>query len=111
MATDDISKTLKSLDKTISKIEKSESMVEDHLSDQLKLDKKLNKIIDDQLDINKSILKQLKDLNDQLDEMQRASRAEGIQQHRRFIAEIVIAVATLAASLVAAFAALYPIYH
>ena len=108
---DEITKSLKNLDKTAAKIEKTESKIEDLLSDQLKLDKKLTGLIEDQNTLNKAVLNELEALHKRADQMQLSAKNASIQQHKRFIIETVISTAALVAALIAAAAAVYPLCH
>ena len=65
MATNPIEKSLKETNKILAKVEKSETNIDKTLEAQLKLDKKLTGMIDDQNKLNKSILRQLESVQKQ----------------------------------------------
>lgn len=99
----ELEKTLDKIRKSEEKIEKSEADIKRILSDQLKLDKKLQSAIETQTRINDDILRQLSDLHD-------SSNAESFQQHKRFKIELGVAIPAAVAGAVAAVASAISVY-
>lgn len=99
----DLEKTLEKIRKSEEKIEKTEAGIAKTLSDQLKLDKKLQSAIETQNQINDDILRQLSDLH-------AASKDESLQQHKRFKIELGVAIPAAVAGAVAAIASAISVY-
>lgn len=107
MANDTTSKTLEKMHKAVARIEKTESGIEDALDKQIKLDKKLNNLIDQQSDINKSTLEQLEQLSKQIEQIAAQASIESRKASHRFIAETIISILSIAVAAIAAFASVY----
>lgn len=99
----DFEKTLDKIRKSEEKIEKTEAVIAKTLSDQLKLDKKLQSAIETQNQINQDILQQLSALH-------ATSKDESLQQHKRFKIELAVSVPAAIAGAVAAVASAVSVY-